>query len=503
MALRLVDDIRRRLVLLGWLSSVAGSFVVFVAIGFFIPIFIDADDRIPLGLMNAPLAAAYLAIAGVVTTRLLDRHRRDALAWVAEGRPGTEREHLLTLGLAWFGVKIAALAWLIAGVLFFALNAAAHSLAFGAVALATIWLGGETTCAILYLASERVLRPVTACALAERPPPAPVGPGVRARLAWAWALGTGVPLLGVLVVGTVGVARADVETEYVAGAVIFLGAVAWIAGLLATMFAAKAISDPLTAVRRGLEQVQRGSLDVHVTVDDSSEVGLLQAGFNRMAAGLREREHLRDLLGRQVGEDVARAALREGVRLGGEEREVGALFVDVIGSTSLALAMSPTDVVRVLNRFFGVVVDVVEAQGGLVNKFEGDAALCVFGAPVARAAPAGDALHAARALADRLSREVREVDFGIGVSAGVAVAGNIGAESRFEYTVIGDPVNEAARLCDLAKQRPERVLASERALDVAGEAERAAWSVTDSALLRGRDAPTSIAHPREPSGAVG
>ena len=135
--------------------------------------------------------------------------------------------------------------------------------------------------------------------------------------------------------------------------------------------------------------MEQGDLDVRVPVDDGSEVGLCRPGFNRMAEGMRERERIRDLFGRQVGEDVARAALRGGTRLGGEEREIGALFIDFVGSTSMALAMPPTEVVRVLNRFFRIVVEVVEAEGGLVNKFEGDAALCVFGAPVAVDDPAG------------------------------------------------------------------------------------------------------------------
>jgi adenylate cyclase len=234
---------------------------------------------------------------------------------------------------------------------------------------------------------------------------------------------------------------------------------------------------------------------VHVHVDDASEVGQLQAGFNRMAEGLRERERIRDLFGRQVGQDVAHAALSAGVKLGGEEREIAALFIDLVGSTSLALALPPTEVVRVLNRFFRVIVEVVEAEGGLVNKFEGDAALCVFGAPVEREDPAGDALRTARRLAERLSSELPEIDFGIGVSAGVAVAGNVGAERRFEYTVIGDPVNEAARLAELAKERPERVLSSSAALSRALSPEARAWSITEEALLRGRLAPTQLAHP--------
>ena len=239
-----------------------------------------------------------------------------------------------------------------------------------------------------------------------------------------------------------------------------------------------------------------GDLDVKVPIDDASEVGLLQAGFNRMAEGLRDRERIRDLFGRQVGQEVAHAALRDGTRLGGEEREIGALFVDLTGSTSMSLAMPPTEVVRLLNKFFRVVIEVVESEGGFVNKFEGDAALCVFGAPAPSPDPAGQALCAARSLAERLEREVPEIGFGIGVSAGRAVAGNVGAEHRFEYTVIGDPVNEAARLSDLAKERQERVIASDAALDRAAPSERESWEMGERTVLRGRLDATGLALPR-------
>src|SRR5206468_1949843 len=154
-----------------------------------------------------------------------------------------------------------------------------------------------------------------------------------------------------------------------------------------------------------------------------------------------------------------------------------------------------TDVVQTLNAFFRIVVAATEAHRGLVNKFEGDAALCVFGAPVASDDPAGDALAAARELRDLLREELPGVDIGIGVSAGTAVAGNIGAEERFEYTVIGDPVNEAARLCDLAKGRPERVLASDRSLDACDSEEVASWRLCEAVVLRGRDEETRLAVP--------
>jgi adenylate cyclase len=163
----------------------------------------------------------------------------------------------------------------------------------------------------------------------------------------------------------------------------------------------------------------------------------------------------------------------------------------------MALAMPPSEVVRLLNLFFRVVVETVESEGGLVNKFEGDGALCVFGAPVAGEDPAGQALRAARRLDERLREEVPGVDFGIGVSAGRAVAGNVGAEQRFEYTVIGDPVNEAARLSDLAKRRPERLVACEAALRRARDGEESAWTLGESTELAGRDVPTRLALPRD------
>ncbi|MDX6583611.1 MAG: adenylate cyclase [Solirubrobacterales bacterium] len=479
---------------IGWIVNGVGALVTFVSVGFLIPIFLDPSQRNEIGLLNAPLIVVVLAIAGVALNRLTARDRARAFAWIVERRQPTDAEHRLTLRLAATWTKRLAISWAVGGLAVCLVNLT-YGIGFFLVVTATVWLGGETTCALAYLFFERALRPVTALALAARLPAEPVTPGVRARLLIAWSLGTGVPILGVLVVGLVGVTNSGVGTQYVAGACVFLGAVAMIVGLLATTIAARAIADPVISVRAALDRVAAGDFETVVAIDDSSEVGMLQAGFNRMAEGLRERERIRDLFGRQVGHDVARAALAEGARLGGEEREIGAVFVDLTGSTSMALAMPPTEVVRLLNRFFRVVVDAVEAEGGLVNKFEGDAALCVFGAPAASDDPAGDALRAARRLAARLEREVPEVGFGIGVSAGPAVAGNVGAEHRFEYTVIGDPVNEAARLCELAKQRKEHALASDAALSRACGPEAAAWSVTERTVLRGRLEATGLASP--------
>ena len=491
---RFLDSIDRRLFWIGWLANGAGMLVVIAAIVFTIPVFLD-DGTTTIAFINVPLVVVGFVLAGLGLGWHSRRTQAAALGWIADGREPTAREHRLTLRLAWSEVLATGIVWAVGGVFFGVINTP-ESIGFGAVVVAAAWLGGETTCALYYLLLERALRPLTALALDARLPERPSAPGVSNRLLFAWSLGTGVPLLGVVVVGVVGLTKGGVDSDYVASACIFLGAVAMVVGLLATKIVARSIAEPVSAVRAALDRVAAGDLDATVRVEDGSEVGLLQAGFNRMVDGLHERERIRDMFGRQVGHEVARAALRDGARLGGEEREVGALFVDIAGSTSMTLAMPATEVVRLLNRFFRVVIEVVETEGGLVNKFEGDAALCVFGAPGASADPAGDALRAGRTLAARLEREVPEVGFGIGISAGTAVAGNVGSESRFEYTVIGDPVNEAARLCDVAKERSVHLLASDAALRRAGRGEAEAWEVGERTVLRGRLEATSLALPR-------
>ena len=230
-----------------------------------------------------------------------------------------------------------------------------------------------------------------------------------------------------------------------------------------TYVVAHSLADGLDPIRAALSRVQAGDLDTTIQVDDGGEVGQLQNGFNRMVAGLRERRQLQDLFGRHVGADVARLALEQGAALGGERREVSVLFVDLIGSTELSQSRAPEQVVDTLNAFFDAVVRTVGAEGGWVNKFEGDGALCVFGAPVAQSDHAARALRAARTLRQELLALAASnpgFDAAIGVSAGDVVAGNVGTEDRYEYTVIGDPVNEAARLTEQAKQRLGRVLAS-------------------------------------------
>jgi adenylate cyclase len=361
-----------------------------------------------------------------------------------------------------------------------------------------ILLGGTVTTAMSYWFCTRALRSHVAELLTDEPPTQPRPPGLRLRGVSAWVVGTGVPLVMLMLVASSALV-VDYQSHRLALVVLIIGACAIVSGLFVATFTAATTADPIDEVRRGMEHVQRGDYDVSVPVFDASELGLLQAGFNTMASGLRERERLRDLFSRQVGRDVARLAeqvARDGVEteMGGAKCEVAVLFVDLVGSTRLATTLEPDEVVIMLNEFFAVIVSVVERHNGLINKFEGDAALAVFGAPNANAEGATDALATARELNIRLNRPDEDIKVGIGVSAGTAVAGNIGAPNRYEYTVIGDPVNEAARLTEVAKLSGG-VAASGAALSRANESERQRWRVVDSKVLRGRDNSTEIAIP--------
>jgi adenylate cyclase len=430
------------------------------------------------------VSAVYVAVATALGTLIgVTLHKR-TLRWLASGRVPDRHEArqalrtpidlALLCGTLWLGgaVVISSLVGGLGGV-----GDDIGEIASGIV------LAGASTAAITFIIVARITRPVTQLALTAYPPRRSLLLSVRARMLFAWLLTTGVPVLGIILILT-----APPQRSHVRGAGIILGCVALGVGLLANTLVARGIGIPLRNLLDVLHRVGEGHLDRDVIVDDPGEIGLLQNGVNEMLAGLRERERIRDLFGRHVGPAVAQEALRRGVTLTGETRDVVALFVDITGSTTLAREVDPAKFVAMLNEFFGVVVAAVEDNGGLVNKFEGDAALCVFGAPMELDDPATAALRTARRIRDEVCGR-GEFDVGIGVAAGPVVAGQIGAAERLEYTVIGPAVNEASRLTDLAKKCPARVLVSAGTIEAASPAERGRWREADTVTLRGHQGP--------------
>lgn len=444
---------------------------------------------------NAIAVPTYVVVALIVGLTWGTRSTLRRVAWILEERTPDRQEQRAALRTPVALVRVQGVLWAGGVVVFTALSLVAQPALSLNIALTTT-LGGVVTCMAAYLLTEFVMRPVAARALGAQPGDRLLVPGVTARSLLAWALGSAVPVGGLMLVALLALVRDDVKVERLSVSVLALGGTMLVVGALLTWLAVRAAVDPLRSLRAAISRVERGDLTTEVVVYDGSELGLLQAAFNRMVSGLRERDRIRDLFGRHVGEAVARHALEHEVELGGELRDVSVLFVDVIGSTELTAQRPPKEVVGLLNRFFSVVVGVVDDHGGTVNKFEGDGALAVFGAPVDLDDHAGAALRAGRELHDRLANDVPECPAGIGIATGQVVAGNVGEERRFEYTVIGDPVNEAARLCDVAKTNCERVLASRATLDRASPDEHGRWSGADTMTLRGRPRPTETVVPR-------
>jgi adenylate cyclase len=415
------------------------------------------------------------------------------LRWFNAGDEPNERERK---GLTRLLARQSALlggTWIVSGAISVLLNRAGGTGIVVATAFGVV-LGGSAATGIGLLLTQNMIRPMLAAAThaSER---LVAAPSVFARLILLWLLCSALPCLvivALVVVRSNGWLIPKTASVEIAALVVALAAV--LLGLPTMILTSRSISDPIGEVVDAMAKVEKGHYDTSVDVFERSEIGRLQSGFNRMVAGLAERERVRDLFGRHVGTNVARRAIEEGASMSGDVEEAAILFIDLTGSTELATNYPPERVAEVLNDFFRIVVHAVDEHDGLINKFQGDAALAVFGAPLRSSAAASSALATARALGAQL-RELPLVDFGIGVSAGSVFAGNIGAENRYEYTVIGDAVNEAARLADLAKTSDRRILCSAAAIERADDVERGFWASKGSEVLRGRSDATHISAP--------
>ncbi|CAM3604750.1 adenylate/guanylate cyclase domain-containing protein [Smaragdicoccus niigatensis] len=469
-----------------------GAAIAIVLVLFVLPtpsIFTPAWQTMNFVVLPVYVLGAFV-IAGSVGTRLGLATNR----WHYEGRTPNAEESARSLALPRRLTILQGLFWLAATVLYIVAAAKIDPSAIPKLFFA-IGFTGIAVSAFSYQLAEFSFRAVAAVVIETGAVDRGRLPQVTSRVRAAWILGTGIPLASILLVALSNLSHPTTVPQ-LARAAGGLALLSLVIGFGLTTLTVRLMVQPIRSVTQAMQRIAEGDLTTHLSVYDGTELGQLQGGFNRMAEGLRERERIHDLFGRHVGRDVAAEAVKRNPTLGGEERQVAAFFLDLIGSTRLAATRPPEEVVEILNRVFDVVVAEIDAHGGFVNKFEGDAALAVFGAPLEIEDPAGQALAAGRVIARRLKAEVAEISVGIGVSYGTAVAGNIGARDRFEYTVIGDPINEAARLCDLSKQYDSLLVASEATLSAASAEEAANWELGESVLLRGRVDETRLALPR-------
>ncbi len=233
-------------------------------------------------------------------------------------------------------------------------------------------------------------------------------------------------------------------------------------------------------------------------IKTGDEIEDLAEGFNAMVDGLQERDRLKATMGKYMTEQVVEHLMAGRVQLGGVTLPVTILFTDIRSFTSISETMTAHELVQLLNEYFTDMVSIVMQEGGVVDKYIGDAIMAVFGAPVPKPDDAKRAVRAAvrmRAalvtLNERLAtRGIAPLRTGIGLHTGEVIAGNIGSEERMEYTVIGDAVNLASRLESATKELGVDVLISE---DTAGFLDASLeLRYVDEITVKGRKQPVKV-----------
>ncbi len=227
---------------------------------------------------------------------------------------------------------------------------------------------------------------------------------------------------------------------------------------------------PVHDLAEATKRVAAGDYNQRLPVVQDDDLGALAGSFNRMQAGLSERRRLHAAFGTYVDPALAARLLEQGDDVfTGERREVTVMFIDIRDFTPYAETHSAEDTVARLNALFDIVVPAVVEAGGHVNKFLGDGALAVFGAPNDLADHADAALKTALVIdhlvAQRFGQELR---IGIGINTGVVIAGTIGGGGKLEFTLIGDAVNVAARVEQLTKTTGDTILLTQQCVEALG-----------------------------------
>ena len=218
------------------------------------------------------------------------------------------------------------------------------------------------------------------------------------------------------------------------------------------------------------KRVAAGDYTQRLPVVQDDDLGALAASFNRMQAGLAERQRLQVAFGTYVDPALAARLLEQGDDVfTGERRQVTVMFIDIRDFTPFAEAHSAEDAVARLNALFEIVVPAVVDAGGHVNKFLGDGALAVFGAPNDLTGHADAAMRAAELIQRLVARRFQgALRIGIGINTGTVIAGTIGGGGKLEFTLIGDTVNVAARVEQLTKVTGDAVLLTAQSVDALG-----------------------------------
>jgi adenylate cyclase len=260
---------------------------------------------------------------------------------------------------------------------------------------------------------------------------------------------------------------------------------------------ARFINRPIQALRIAMARVADGDLRARVPVRSTDELGELNQRFNHMVEDLQRATRARELFGRYVSPAVAKQALQRGVNLGGEVVQATAMFVDLRGFTALTERLPVADVVAVLNEYYTIVQRVTERENGIITQFLGDGVVIVFGSPLRPLSDHADravtaAMTLARVLRERRTAAGVVLEAGIGICTGEMIAGNIHAGERVIYTIVGDAVNQAARLQVKTRDLAKPILVTDSTRRAVDPTRRVPLTPCGALPLKGIAAPVDV-----------
>lgn len=268
-----------------------------------------------------------------------------------------------------------------------------------------------------------------------------------------------------------------------------------VVGILLSFALARVLTKPLDSLAAGMQVVAKGDLRKLVQVTSNDEIGRLTSAFNEMILSLREKLLMEKYLSQSTVLNIKVHRDVSHLKLGGERKHVTALFSDARGFTAMSESLSPEDVVRIMNIYLNLQTSVIHAWGGIVDKFVGDEVMAIFEGPdmeINAVRAAMEIQNYCRSLNEaRAAAGEKEINIGIGLNSGDVVMGNMGSEDHMDYTVIGDSINVAARLCGVAQ--PGQVLVSKSIVDVIGG--QADWKELPPVTVKGKAHPIGIAEP--------
>ena len=460
----------RRLMILG---NLAGALLAFVYFNFLVPSAHEGASS--FGVAVWAFFVVSFGLLAIVVRTLGVRWSRPVIGTpgaLPEGSGGAELRRRALLIPAFFAL-LSFIAWVVAALLwavlwplivgeFTPLRALRQGFGMAFVA-------GPIVAAIVFFSVERIWREQLPRLFPQGDLSAVPGPrfGVRARMVAIFLLMSLVPIAALSVAALTranAMLGADAQTAeaIIRNLILVVGVLAAggaLVSVLLARFVAASVAGPLSDVQAAMAQVGRGSLDVRCAVVSNDEIGAVAEGFNRMVAGLRERELIRETFGKYVSPEVRDEILAGRASLASGTREVTILFADLRDFTPWVESSPPAEVVADLNAYFTEMDAAIRGQGGLVLQFIGDEIEAVFGAPVADPDHAESAVRAALEMRSRLDawNAARvatgkvALRHGIGIHTGTVIAGNIGSNERLSYALVGDAVNLTARIQALNK----------------------------------------------------